>query len=193
MRSRRATYLGLCGPRRLVSTLASDSGRQTKLPQHRGPVPEPLPTNESRGYPLNHHRRIPVLRESHWENIWASVCLRSSDQDAPERSGGQSRAKGHDRSWTIETSSTGLGGFRETEHLVCRTAQSHHPARLGLFGSPNTRSGSMEAMSRRSSGVTPLPLQSCFILPHLAMSLISRAIVGQDPVPQGWVGLEWVP
>ena len=87
------------------------------------------------------------------------MCVWSGDQDAPQRPGDQSRAKGHDHSGTIETSSTGVGGFGETEHFVCRAAESDRSTRLGLSGSPNARSGSVEAVSRWSSGITTLPLQ----------------------------------
>jgi hypothetical protein len=53
-----------------------------------------------------------------------SVCLRSSDQDAPERSSSQSsRAKSPNWRWTIKPSPTGFGGLSEIEHFVCRAAE----------------------------------------------------------------------
>src|SRR5262249_47623631 len=41
----------------------------------------------------------------------------------------------------------------------CGTAKSHHSTGLSVSGSSNTRSGSVEAVSRRSPGVVALPLQ----------------------------------
>ena len=57
------------------------------------------------GDSTHHDGWIQVLRESHRASVWASVCLRSGDQDAQERSSGQGGAKSRDRSWEIETSS----------------------------------------------------------------------------------------
>jgi IS1 family transposase len=59
-------------------------------------------------------------------------------------------------SGTVETSSTGLGGFRNPEHLVCRTAESDDPPGFSVSGPPNDMSGPVEAASRRSPGVTSL-------------------------------------
>ena len=67
--------------------------------QHAGPVSRPFQPNESRTDSSDHHRWIRVLRESRRTSLWASVCLRSGDQDTPERSRGQGRAKSRDRSW----------------------------------------------------------------------------------------------
>ena len=44
--------LGFRCARRLVSALAIDRRRQTKLPQHAGPISRPLQPNESPSYPL---------------------------------------------------------------------------------------------------------------------------------------------
>ena len=69
------------------------------------------------------------------------------------------RAQSRDRSWAIEASSAGLGGLTETEHVFCRTAESHDSTELVVSGSPNDMSSPMEAISRRSPGVSSLPLQ----------------------------------
>jgi hypothetical protein len=63
----------------LVQALAVDGGWQTKLPQYAGPVSRPLPPDESRRYSSHHHRRIQVLRKSHWAGVWASLCLWPGD------------------------------------------------------------------------------------------------------------------
>ena len=138
----------------------STVGRQTKLPKHAGPVSRSFQPNESRTDSSDRHGWIRILRESHRTSLWASVCLRSGDQDAQERSHGQGGAKSRDRGRVaIETGSAGLGGLSETEHLVCRTAESHDPTGLSVSGSPNDLSGPVEGTSRRSPGVVPLPLQ----------------------------------
>ena len=51
--------------------------------------------------------------------VFGQRSLRSGDQDAPERSGGQGGAKSGDRSWAIAASSAGLGGLTGTEHVFC--------------------------------------------------------------------------
>ena len=136
--------------------------------------------------PSDYHGWIRILRESRRTSLWASVCLWPGHQDAQERSHRESRAKNRAWRWVaIEAGAARLGRLSETKHLVCRTAESHDPTGLSLSWSPNDLSSPVEGMSRRSPRVVPLLLQSCFILPHLAMSVISRAIVGQDPVPQG--------
>jgi transposase-like protein len=59
----------------------------------------------------------------------------------------------------IKASTAGFRRFRETEHLVCRTAESHDPTGLSLSGSANDMSGPLEGTSRRSHRVIPLLLQ----------------------------------
>ena len=138
--------------------------------------------DESRNYSSDHHRRIQVLRKSHRTSVWASVCLWPGDQDAQERSGGQSRAKSRDRSWAIETSAAGLRRLSETEHLVCRTAESHDPTGLIVSGSPNDLSSPVEGTSRRSPRVAPLLLQF-----HQASSSLEIWTGSQDTSHAGWV------
>ena len=59
----------------------------------------------------------------------------------------------------IGTGVAGLGRLSETEHLVCRTTESHDPTGLGVSGSPNDLSSSVEGTSRRSPRVASLLLQ----------------------------------
>src|SRR5262245_58917545 len=63
---------------------------------------------------------------------------------------------------------TRLGGFSETEHLVCRAAEPHHPAWLSIFGSANARS---KARGREHLD-DHLELLRChynFVRPHRAL------------------------
>jgi len=114
--------------------------------------------------------------------VFGPTCVYGKgDQDAPERSSGQSRAQSHNRSSTIETSSTGLGGFRDTEHLVCRAAESHPAAGLSVSGSPNDLSGPVEGTSRRSARAASPPLQF-----REASSRIEIWTGSQDASPTGW-------
>src|SRR6516165_3127638 len=110
MRSKRSSEassnrLDLCGPRRLVPTLAVDGGRQTKLPEHAGLVSRCFEADDCPFGPIDCDGWIQILRESRRAGVWASMCLWSGDQDVEERPSDQSRAKGGDRSGTLETSS----------------------------------------------------------------------------------------
>ena len=110
------------------------------------------------------------------------MCLRSGDQDTQERSYREGRAQSRDGSWEIETSSAGLRGLSETEHLVCRTAESDDSTRLGVSGSPNDLSSPMEAMSGGSPGTVALPLQFRSTSPGLEIRTGS-----QNTSLAGWV------
>jgi hypothetical protein len=85
--------LGLRRDRRLVSTLAVNGDRETKLPKHAVPVSRSFQPNESRRDSSAGHGWIRVLRESRQTTLWASVSLWSGDQDTPKRSHREGRAK----------------------------------------------------------------------------------------------------
>ena len=77
--------------------------------------------------------------------LWASVSLRSGDQDAPKRSHREGGAKSG--AWgqvAIGTGAAGLRRFSETQHVVCRTTESHDPTGLGVSWPPDDLSCSME-------------------------------------------------
>jgi transposase-like protein len=132
--------------------------------------------------PFDYHGRIQVLRKSHRTRVRASLCLRPGDQDTQERSSCQSGQKSCDRSRAIATSSSGLGRLSETEHLVCRTAESHDPTKFSVSGSPNDMSGPVEGTSRRSPPAASLPLQF-----RQASSSIEIRTGSQNTSPASWI------
>jgi len=88
------------------------------------------------------------------------VSLWSGDQDAPKRSHREGRAKSG--AWgqvAIGTGVTGLRRFRETQHVVCRTIESHDPTGLSVSRQTHDLSSSAEATPQRSPGIASLPLQ----------------------------------
>jgi hypothetical protein len=65
--------------------------------------------------------------------FWASVSLWSGDQDSEKRSHREGGAKSGAWGWVeIGTGAARLGGLSETQHVVCRTTESHDPTRLGV-------------------------------------------------------------
>src|SRR5262245_12174190 len=92
--------------------------------------------------------------------LWPSVSLWSGDQDAPERSHREGGAKS--ATWgkvAIGTGAARLRRLSETQHVVCRTIESHDPTGLSVSWQADGLSSSAETMSQRSPGVTSLPLQ----------------------------------
>jgi transposase-like protein len=152
--------LGLRRGRRLVSALAVNSGRQTKLPKHAVPFSRSCQPNESRTDSSGGHGWIRILRESHRTSVWTRMSLWPSPQDPQKRSDREGRAK--NRAWggvAIGTGVARLGGLGAAKHLVCRTAESDDPTGLSLSGSPNDLSSPVEGTSGRSPRVVPLLLQ----------------------------------
>ena len=106
---------------------------------------EPFQPNESRTDSSGRHGWIRVLRESRQTSLWASVSLWSGDQDAQKRSHREGGAKSG--AWgqvAIGTGAAGLGGLSETQHVVCRTIESHDPTGLGVSWPPDDLSSSMQ-------------------------------------------------
>jgi hypothetical protein len=59
----------------------------------------------------------------------------------------------------IGTGAARLGGLSETQHVVCRTIESHDPPKFSLSWSPDDLSGPVEGMPRESHRAASLPLQ----------------------------------
>jgi hypothetical protein len=144
-REQGSANLDLRRDRGVVSALAFDRGRQTELSEHLVPLSKRFQPNDSRTSSSDRHGWIRILRESRQTSVWVSVSLWSGDQDPPKRlhreGGAQSGAWG----WVeIGTGAARLGGLSETQHVVCRTIESHDPTGLGISWPPDDLSCSME-------------------------------------------------
>ena len=101
--------------------------------------------------PSGRHGWIRVLRESRQTSLWASVSLWSGDQDPPKRSHREGGAKSG--AWgqvAVGTGAARLGGLSETQHVVCRTIESHDPTGLSVSWQADDLSSSAETTSQRS-------------------------------------------
>jgi hypothetical protein len=152
--------LGLRRDRGLVSTLAVNGGRQTKLPKYAVPLSRSFQPNKFRTDSSGGHGWIRVLRESHRTSVRVRVSAWPGDQDPQKRTDREGRVK--NRAWgrvAIGTGVAALGRFSEAKHLLRRTTESVDPTGLSLSGSPNDLSSPVEATSGRSPRVVPLLLQ----------------------------------
>ena len=117
----------------LVSSLALDRRRTSKLPEHPCPLARCCqPHGFSRSSP-DRHRRIRFLREGRPSRFRRRGSLWPGPQDEKERSHREGRTTS--RSWSrmaLRRCAQRIRGLRDIEHFVHRAAESDHPAELGL-------------------------------------------------------------
>ena len=121
------------GDRSLVSSLAIDGRRATKLTKHTCPRARRGRPDGLRAAPLDRHRRIRFLREDCQSRLWSSGSLCAGPEDAEQRSHRESRTTSADgSSWRFEEvlnnsedSSTPNTSFIERLNLTIRQRSAY--------------------------------------------------------------------
>ena len=115
-RRENAANMDFRGDRSLVSALAIDSDRKTKLPKHARSAARRRRPDGFRASSLDRHRRIRFLREGRPSCLWSSGSVRSGAQDAKKRSYRESRTKRADGA--VRRPAQQLRGLVDLEHVV---------------------------------------------------------------------------